>query len=890
MTRLRWLVTSLAIVATTAPSAVFAEEAPRALGRGAAYDSLAKLAVLHEGRIKPLDTLAREEVRQIFGRETIKLVDDTRENVVVETWGPTAAMLDWAVRPEFWDDQPIILVEYLPLKRLIMAESIRSTLEGIASRTETKPADRDAIRSVAGNRELSASDLKSLLARTSLTDADQKQVKVLAAQLAEEHKWLSPRQIEEAKLASGSDPQPWNSWFQEVAMKKRKADTSATGDVRLNEIEKRGYEVGTRLVHYQALRDRSMRSVEPMQIMPRPSSKTYLEFLGKTYEKARKSGNVEELSPLELDGAKALDTYWNELAIDERAVPGTDPKFDEKFSDWLRGSSAWVPLRALLDSKVEDLAAVGYPADKAEAFLKAFKELDQAEDATPGTVDETKTAALVAAARALGESVNPTGYPTTAAINRETYFNASSPFWKAQWAYMLATALLGACIGFLGFERRSALSRFGRGLYVGGMLGLVAGIVLEVQGFYLRVLISGWAPVTNMYETVIWVSLVSAVMGLILEGMFRKVFPALAGSAVALLGTVLAANVPLLDPNIHQLQPVLRSNYWLTIHVLTEVSSYGAFLMAGVLGLIATLYYLTATYRRNASIPGLLSLIVPGLLLFGTAGILTYAAGATTRSSTWLSADQIHFAAYVNGCIGGMLILASLASVAGELIARATFRDRPVAASAVAVAAPQQVEVAEPVAVGAGVGAESSGRASSGSPLARPTVAEIRAMAALQTPRADARTIAMQETAAKIKPISDFIYRTMQVGVLLIAAGTILGGIWADYSWGRFWGWDPKEVWALITLLVYLIPLHGRFAGWINTFKLVVASVVCSMSVIFAWYGVNFFLGVGLHSYGFVEGGGQGVVMAVCFAVLSLPLAAIWRRQLTRQVPAVGVA
>ena len=89
----------------------------------------------------------------------------------------------------------------------------------------------------------------------------------------------------------------------------------------------------------------------------------------------------------------------------------------------------------------------------------------------------------------------------------------------------------------------------------------------------------------------------------------------------------------------------------------------------------------------------------------------------------------------------------------------------------------------------------------------------------------------MQETAAKIKPISNFIYRTMQVGVLLIAAGTILGGVWADYSWGRFWGWDPKEVWALITLLVYLIPLHGRFAGWFNTFNLVVASVVCSLSV-----------------------------------------------------------
>ena len=122
-----------------------------------------------------------------------------------------------------------------------------------------------------------------------------------------------------------------------------------------------------------------------------------------------------------------------------------------------------------------------------------------------------------------------------------------------------------------------------------------------------------------------------------------------------------------------------------------------------------------------------------------------------------------------------------------------------------------------------------------------------------------------------VKPLSNFVYRAMQVGVLLIAAGTILGGVWADYSWGRFWGWDPKEVWALITLLVYLVPLHGRFAGWVSTFGLVAASVVCFLSVIMAWYGVNFVLGVGLHSYGFVEGGSQGIMLVILCGMVSLP-------------------
>ena len=90
-------------------------------------------------------------------------------------------------------------------------------------------------------------------------------------------------------------------------------------------------------------------------------------------------------------------------------------------------------------------------------------------------------------------------------------------------------------------------------------------------------------------------------------------------------------------------------------------------------------------------------------------------------------------------------------------------------------------------------------------------------------------------------------------------------------------------------MLVYLVPLHGRFAGWVNTFGLVVASVVCFLSVIMAWYGVNFVLGVGLHSYGFVEGGSQGVVLLTIVAVLGIPGAfAVWRRWLGSRVAATA--
>jgi cytochrome c-type biogenesis protein CcsB len=101
----------------------------------------------------------------------------------------------------------------------------------------------------------------------------------------------------------------------------------------------------------------------------------------------------------------------------------------------------------------------------------------------------------------------------------------------------------------------------------------------------------------------------------------------------------------------------------------------------------------------------------------------------------------------------------------------------------------------------------------------------------------------------------DLIYTCIKFGVVLLAAGIILGGVWADYSWGRFWGWDPKETWSLIVLLVYMAILHGKYTSWINPKRFVPMVAAAFMSVMMAWFGVNYILASGLHSYGFSEGG-----------------------------------
>ena len=122
------------------------------------------------------------------------------------------------------------------------------------------------------------------------------------------------------------------------------------------------------------------------------------------------------------------------------------------------------------------------------------------------------------------------------------------------------------------------------------------------------------------------------------------------------------------------------------------------------------------------------------------------------------------------------------------------------------------------------------------------------------------------------------IYRLIQWGVVFLAGGTILGGIWADYSWGRFWGWDPKESWALICLLAYLALLHGKLIGWVSAFNLALFSVLIFFLVIMAWYGVNFVLGAGLHSYGFGSG---GVEYVLAFFILHIIICAFAFRKKT---------
>lgn len=305
-------------------------------------------------------------------------------------------------------------------------------------------------------------------------------------------------------------------------------------------------------------------------------------------------------------------------------------------------------------------------------------------------------------------------------LNRELHYLRLHPFRRAWWLYLAAFLVL-LLLAPLHAKTRTFFSAC-------GLLAIVAGFAFHTYGFVLRCWIAGRPPVSNMYESVVWVSWAAVLFSLILYAFNRSNHLAASAAAVAAFGLILADTLPAaLDPSISPLVPVLRNNFWLTIHVLTITLSYGAFALAMGVGHLALFFY------------------------------------------------------------------------------------------------------------------------------------------AFQPRREDA-----------LKGLTLFIYRAVQIGVILLAAGTILGGVWANYSWGRFWGWDPKETWALIALLGYLTLLHCRFIGWIGPFGLTVGAVTAFLGILMAWYGVNYVLAAGLHSYGFGGGGVSYVSIFVAFDLALVALAA-WK-------------
>jgi ABC-type transport system involved in cytochrome c biogenesis permease subunit len=135
------------------------------------------------------------------------------------------------------------------------------------------------------------------------------------------------------------------------------------------------------------------------------------------------------------------------------------------------------------------------------------------------------------------------------------------------------------------------------------------------------------------------------------------------------------------------------------------------------------------------------------------------------------------------------------------------------------------------------------------------------------------------------RSLTRMVYGVLCFGLLFSTVGTILGGIWANDSWGRFWGWDPKENGALMIVLWSLVVLHAKMGRYIKDMGISQGAVVLAMIVAFSWWGVNQ-LGVGLHSYGFTSGIMNALVVYWGFETLTIAAGAwVWMREREPKAP-----
>jgi len=119
----------------------------------------------------------------------------------------------------------------------------------------------------------------------------------------------------------------------------------------------------------------------------------------------------------------------------------------------------------------------------------------------------------------------------------------------------------------------------------------------------------------------------------------------------------------------------------------------------------------------------------------------------------------------------------------------------------------------------------------------------------------------------KLKSIFNNLFGMTLFALFFTLFGTILGGIWADQSWGRFWGWDPKENGALLIVLWQLLMIHSRLAGIVKPPLFAFGMGLNNIIVALAWFGVNL-LQVGLHSYGFDDGVAKNLYIFILFEII----------------------
>lgn len=390
--------------------------------------------------------------------------------------------------------------------------------------------------------------------------------------------------------------------------------------------------------------------------------------------------------PLEAKESKDFNV-WQEQFEARKILQSSEPLLNRLFGAGgplialpsKLGKGKWIPLNALMVDVYDPQTQTWKPVNNFTLYDDAlFHQLREEYRAEKPNIHQLQSLLLQGYEAIAGKSYQPTlTYPTILQLKAEAFY--------FQWPLVTATIVL-YFIAFLFLLKYPQV----------GITFTALAFSLHTLVLLMRVYILQRPPVSNMFETVIYVPWIAVATGTLFSFLRKDTLPLLAAIAGSIT-LLIILKISKLDSSLENVQAVLNSQFWLSIHVLMIVGSYGVLIFSGILGHIYLL-----------------------------------------------------------------------------------------------------------------------------------------------RPRSDIATTLLQ---------------SMYLGVGLLIAGTLLGGVWAAQSWGRFWDWDPKESWAFISSCLYLVIIHAYRFKKMGDLGLAIGSIIGLLAIGFTWYGVNYILGTGLHSYGFGQGG-----------------------------------
>jgi len=389
-----------------------------------------------------------------------------------------------------------------------------------------------------------------------------------------------------------------------------------------------------------------------------------------------------------------------------------------------------------------------------------------------------------------------------AKVRLETTYNRFAPFMQCIALYVIVFVL--SALGFIlsATEKKA----WGEALRRSASWVLYTTLIVHTGALLVRMSLMDrpLVFVTNLYSSAVFIGWGCVVLGMVLE----RIFPLGIGNAVAgvlgLATTIVAHNLTT-DDTLEMMEAVLDTNFWLATHVTTVTLGYTATFVAGFLSAVYVLLLCATVVKDGFTDPKPPSL--GGLLSFGAAAagivgvpmiLLWFFCTAAAAKFEWVHSSIPMVVLVVTGgaaafYAGGLLFLK-----AGDTA----------------------------------------------------TDADGKPLASGQLPAAATPLAGMALDAEQSKVFGQMIYGVLCFATLLSFVGTVLGGIWADQSWGRFWGWDPKENGAVLIVLWNALILHARWCGMVKTRGIAVLALFGNVICAWSWFGTNQ-LGIGLHAYGF---------------------------------------